>query len=99
MHVGSRILYYANGCDTFAEYELDYIIFTKKDVEHQFNPDEIKATEYVSLADFDDFLNERKEKYGEDITPWFKLLIERSLKKWWQDIIEKGFEEGVPKET
>jgi isopentenyl-diphosphate Delta-isomerase len=32
LHVGSRILYYANGCDTFAEYELDYIVFAKKDV-------------------------------------------------------------------
>ena len=27
LHVGSRILYFANGCETFAEYELDYIIF------------------------------------------------------------------------
>ena len=83
MHVGSRILYYANGCETFAEYELDYIVFTKKDVEHTFNTDEIKATEYVALSDLDDFLKERKEKYGEDITPWFKLLIDRSLKPWW----------------
>lgn len=44
LHVGSRILYYANGCETFAEYELDYIIFAKKDVEHEFNKDEIQAT-------------------------------------------------------
>ena len=28
-------------------------------------------TQYVSLDDFDDFIRERKEKYNEDITPWF----------------------------
>lgn len=59
LHVGSRILYYANGCDTFAEYELDYIIFSKKNVEHHSNPDEVMSTEYVSLKDFDAFLEHR----------------------------------------
>jgi isopentenyl-diphosphate delta-isomerase len=34
LHVGSRILYYADGCETFAEYELDYIIFARKDLKH-----------------------------------------------------------------
>ena len=28
----SKILYYADSDDTFAEYELDYIIFAKTDV-------------------------------------------------------------------
>lgn len=32
LHVGSRILYYADACEQFAEYELDYIIFAKKDI-------------------------------------------------------------------
>jgi isopentenyldiphosphate isomerase len=32
LHVGSRILYYADASEEFAEYELDYIIFTKKDI-------------------------------------------------------------------
>jgi isopentenyldiphosphate isomerase len=44
LHVGSRILYYADGCETFAEYELDYIIFAKKNIEHTPNKDEIKDT-------------------------------------------------------
>ena len=34
-------MYYANGCDNFAEFELDYIIFCQKDVPHNSNPDEI----------------------------------------------------------
>ena len=40
-------------------------------MEHVANEDEIMATQYVSYEDFDDFLQERKEKHGEGITPWF----------------------------
>ena len=45
MKVVSRILYYAESCDRFAEHELDYIIFARKDIEPDFivNPDEIEA--------------------------------------------------------
>lgn len=57
--MGSRILYYANGCDTFAEYELDYIIFCKKNVNHFDNPDEIASSRYVSIEEFDNFLKDR----------------------------------------
>ena len=61
LHLGSRILYYANGCETFAEYEVDYIIFAKKNVPHNINENEIAAVEYVGLNEFDDFLKERRE--------------------------------------
>ena len=60
LKVGARILYYANSDKTFAEFELDYIIFAKKDVEHTFNPDEIKATKYVEMGEMADFLRERE---------------------------------------
>ena len=59
LHVGSRILYYADGCNTFAEYELDYIIFARKDIRFSPNKDEIKNTKYVSLSEFEPFLKER----------------------------------------
>lgn len=42
LYVGSRILYYANACEKFAEFELDYIIFAKKDIsEPLYNRDEV----------------------------------------------------------
>ena len=60
LHVGSRILYYANACNNFAEFELDYIIFAKKDVaEFNVNRDEVMAVEYVGLDEIDDFINDR----------------------------------------
>jgi isopentenyl-diphosphate delta-isomerase len=58
LYVSSRILYYAESCDRFAEHELDYIIFARKDIDTSFspNPDEIKAIAWVSIDDFDSFL-------------------------------------------
>jgi isopentenyldiphosphate isomerase len=69
-------LYHANADETFAEYELDYIIFAKKHVgEFIPNPDEVKNFEWVSRKDVPEFLAERSAS-GEDITPWFRLINE-----------------------
>ena len=78
---GGKILYYADACDTFAEHELDYILFCKVDdlAPYTVNVDEVKNSEWVSRLDMDDFLNERLEKYGEGVTPWFKLLKDKKL--------------------
>jgi hypothetical protein len=51
----------------------------------------------VSLGEINNFLSERKDKYNEEITPWFRLLLERDyLLNWWADINRLGFDEGVP---
>lgn len=91
LHCGSRILYYAPADETFAEYELDYIVFAKQDVQaFKVNPDEVKDTRYVSIEQLDPFLDERREKFDEDITPWFKLLKERKLMSWWETLLRDG---------
>lgn len=41
------------------------------------------AVQYIGLSDFDDFIKERKTKYNEDITPWFRYLKDSKLKLWW----------------
>ena len=50
---GAKILYYADACETFAEHELDYILFAKVDNVGPFevNPAEVKASEWVSRTD------------------------------------------------
>ena len=75
LRIGTKILYYAPGCDTFAEWELDYIIFAKKDLELAPNEAEISAIEYIKRTELRDFLAEKEQK-GEAVTPWFKLLVE-----------------------
>ena len=92
LKVSARILYYANGCDRFAEYELDYIVFAKTDVPHDYNKDELSATKYVGIHEIESFLSDKT------VTPWFQLLMNRSLMTWWNGIIEHGFEKGCPDE-
>jgi len=36
LKVVSRILYYAESCNRFAEHELDYILFARKDIDLNF---------------------------------------------------------------
>ena len=86
----SKILYYADSDDTFAEYELDYIIFAKTDIQpFSANKDEVKAVKWVGIDEIDRFLDERMATDGEDITPWFKLLKERKLMGWWKTLIDQ----------
>lgn len=96
LHVASRILYYAVACEKFAEYELDYIIFAKKDVEVNYNEDEVMGIKYVSLENLESFIDERKRLYNEDITPWFRILLENKLKDWWYNLKEYSV---MPKEA
>jgi isopentenyldiphosphate isomerase len=51
----------AKADETFTEYELDYIVFAKKQVgSFQVNTDEVKNFDFVSLKDLDDFVAEKK---------------------------------------
>ena len=99
LHVVSRILYYAESCDKFAEHELDYIIFARKDVDptFTFNPDEIESVVWVSYHDFEAFLHQQQSipdsKTSSSvsvITPWFQILKDKKLMRWWKTLIESG---------
>lgn len=83
-------MYYADACDRFAEHELDYILFAKVvDQEpslERINRDEVQNEQWVSRAQLDAFLDQRLSKYGEEITPWFRLLKERKLDQWWHQL-------------
>jgi isopentenyl-diphosphate delta-isomerase len=58
LKVVSRILYYAESCDRFAEHELDYIIFARKDIDGKFevNKDEIEEVKWVGYGEFEEFI-------------------------------------------
>ena len=99
LHVVSRILYYAESCDKFAEHELDYIIFARKDVDptFTFNPDEIESVVWVSYHDFEAFLHQQQSIADSKtspsvsvITPWFQILKDKKLMRWWKTLIESG---------
>ena len=55
---GARILYSADCDEEFTEYELDYIVFSKKHLGQldSINKDEVIDTEWVSLRDLSEFM-------------------------------------------
>ena len=89
---GARILYSADCDEEFTEYELDYIVFSKKSLGQldSINENEVINTEWVSLRDLSEFMEEKQHE-GEDFTPWFKLIQGSGmLERWWQQLETKG---------
>ena len=82
----SRILYYADSNEHWAEHELDYILFlksTKENINLEANPEEVQNVMYLKKSDLTDFV---QDMGSEKLTPWFKLMCDSMLPKWWESI-------------
>ena len=64
---------------------VDYILIVKKDVEHKNNPNEVENAKYVSKAELQAMF-ESAEREGTLLTPWFRLVVENFLYKWWDQL-------------
>nr|AGI98129.1 isopentenyl diphosphate isomerase [Narcissus tazetta] len=85
-----RILYKAPSDGKWGEHELDYLLFIIRDVEVRPNPDEVADVKYVDRDQLKEIL--RKADAGEGgikLSPWFRLVVDNFLFKWW-DHVEKG---------
>ncbi|CAA6674920.1 unnamed protein product [Spirodela intermedia] len=85
-----RMLYKAPSDGKWGEHELDYLLFTVRDVEVNPNPDEVADVMYVDREKLKELL--RKADSGEDdikLSPWFRLVVDNFMFKWW-DHVEKG---------
>uniref|UniRef100_A0A224X480 isopentenyl-diphosphate Delta-isomerase n=1 Tax=Hypericum kalmianum TaxID=473045 RepID=A0A224X480_9ROSI len=85
-----RILYKAPSDGKWGEHELDYLLFMVRDVNINPNPDEVAAVKYVNREQLKEIL--RKADSGEEglkLSPWFRLVVDNFLFKWW-DHVEKG---------
>lgn len=81
----TRIHYKAQSDGMWGEHEIDYILFMQKDVELDPDPNEIKSYCYVTKEELKDMLEKAKRKELE-ITPWFSLIAETFLFKWWDNL-------------
>ncbi|XP_061569812.1 isopentenyl-diphosphate Delta-isomerase 1 [Cololabis saira] len=81
----TRIHYKAQSNGIWGEHEIDYILFMQKDVELSPDPNEIKYHCYVSKEELKVMLEKAKRKELE-ITPWFSLIAETFLFKWWDNL-------------
>lgn len=70
--------------NVWGEHEIDYIFIlqTNDDIEINANPNEVKATRYVDAQELKEMLQDPSLVF----TPWFKLICETSLFKWWDNL-------------
>ncbi|XP_060048367.1 isopentenyl-diphosphate Delta-isomerase 1 [Erinaceus europaeus] len=81
----TRLYYKAQSDDIWGEHEIDYILFMKKNVTLNPDPNEIKSYCYVSKEEVKELL--RKAATGKiKLTPWFKIITETFLFKWWDNL-------------
>ncbi|KAE8668603.1 Isopentenyl-diphosphate Delta-isomerase II [Hibiscus syriacus] len=83
-----RMLYKAPSDGKWGEHELDYLLFIVRDVNIHPNPDEVADAKYVNRDQLKELL--QKADAGEvKLSPWFRIVVENFLFKWW-DHVEKG---------
>ncbi|XP_030054709.1 isopentenyl-diphosphate Delta-isomerase 1 isoform X1 [Microcaecilia unicolor] len=81
----TRIYYKAQSDGIWGEHEIDYILFLQKDVTINPDPNEIKSYCYVTKEELKELF--KKAEHDEiKVTPWFKLITETFLFKWWDNL-------------
>ncbi|KAM6280988.1 isopentenyl-diphosphate Delta-isomerase 1 isoform 4-T4 [Porphyrio hochstetteri] len=81
----TRIHYKAKSDGIWGEHEIDYILFVQKDVVLNPDPNEIQSYCYVTQKELKQLLD-KASKNEVKITPWFKLIAETFLFKWWDNL-------------
>ncbi|XP_015278693.1 PREDICTED: isopentenyl-diphosphate Delta-isomerase 1 isoform X2 [Gekko japonicus] len=81
----TRIHYKARSNGIWGEHEIDYILFVQKNVTLNPDPNEIKSYCYVTQNELKELL-EKASRNEVKITPWFKLIAETFLFKWWDNL-------------
>ncbi|GAA5930221.1 isopentenyl-diphosphate delta-isomerase IDI1 [Sporobolomyces koalae] len=80
----TRIHYYAKSDEIWAEHEIDYILFLTLDPKFEINPNEVSATKWVSKQELVEFFQDPESTF----TPWFRLIAESFLYKWWDALLD-----------
>ncbi|KAI8968372.1 isopentenyl pyrophosphate isomerase [Mycotypha africana] len=79
----TRLHYLAPSDDSqWGEHEIDYILFIKADVDLNISPNEVRDVKYVTPEELKAMFNDKDVL----ITPWFKLICESFLFKWWDQL-------------
>ncbi|KAI8816516.1 NUDIX hydrolase domain-like protein [Fimicolochytrium jonesii] len=81
----TRIHYLAPSDGLWGEHEIDYIFVYQGEVECNPNPNEVKSIRYVSKAELQEIFTTADQK-GMLLTPWFRLIVEKFLYKWWDNL-------------
>lgn len=82
----TRIHYKAESDSTWGEHEIDYILFVQKDVTVTPNPNEVMSYRFVSHQELRELFAKAAKEDGVKITPWFRIISETFLFKWWDNL-------------
>eukprot|EP00092_Neocalanus_flemingeri_P026952 GFUD01029221.1.p1 GENE.GFUD01029221.1~~GFUD01029221.1.p1 ORF type:complete len:258 (-),score=82.29 GFUD01029221.1:247-981(-) len=87
----TRILYSAPSSGDWGEHELDYILFLRSAATPELSPsvEEVQAVEWVARGDMQEFLRDLEHR-GVGITPWFRLISQKLLPFWWENLARIG---------
>lgn len=78
----TRIHYMSPSNGAWGEHEIDYILIIKADAKVHPNLNEVRDQKYVSRSELKEMFNNPELVF----TPWFKLICESYLFKWWDDL-------------
>ncbi|KAL9625236.1 MAG: hypothetical protein Q9160_000638 [Pyrenula sp. 1 TL-2023] len=93
-HFLTRIHYKAASDGKWGEHEIDYILFIEADVDLSVSSNEVRDTKYVDAEELRAMIHEdeKTSKNGGGksfFTPWFRLICETMLFKWWEKLSDK----------
>ncbi|BGO97396.1 isopentenyl-diphosphate delta-isomerase idi1 [Rhodotorula toruloides] len=91
----TRIHYYTPSDKIWAEHEIDYIFFLRLDLKTDINPNEVSDVKWVSKADLEEFFKDPTSTF----TPWFRLIGQSFLYKWWDALLASRKDESQPLEA
>eukprot|EP00698_Gefionella_okellyi_P003714 TRINITY_DN13462_c0_g1_i1.p1 TRINITY_DN13462_c0_g1~~TRINITY_DN13462_c0_g1_i1.p1 ORF type:complete len:233 (-),score=51.86 TRINITY_DN13462_c0_g1_i1:421-1119(-) len=81
----TRMHYMALSDPVWGEHEIDYILFIKRDVDVSPNANEVESVRWVNQEQLKELVSTAEER-GVKVTPWFALIGENFLYKWWNDV-------------
>ncbi|KAL6945004.1 isopentenyl-diphosphate delta-isomerase idi1 [Hanseniaspora vineae] len=96
-HFLNRIHYMAPSNGPWGEHEIDYILFYKikrgQDLTVEPNLNEVRDYKYVTAQELQKMFKDENIHF----TPWFKLICESYLFKWWDELNDLSKVEGDEK--
>jgi len=81
----TRIHYKSESGDIWGEHEVDYILVVQRDVHITPNRNEVQDYRFVNKDELREFIDSA-EKNGIKLTPWFSLIVNNFLYKWWENL-------------
>ncbi|KPI38170.1 Isopentenyl-diphosphate Delta-isomerase [Cyphellophora attinorum] len=99
----TRIHYLAPSDGKWGEHEIDYILFIEAEVDLEINKNEVKDTRWVSPDELRQMFKDVETQSGKDrdlkYTPWFRLICESFLFKWWDALEQKSLDKFTNDQT